>query len=569
VKLHSPSFEKNLRRGVKKAVRSSPALKQEYRAARKGYGWSSITVNWLIRLVWPVFLGMYVSAIVVKSRHPAAGLAVINIWTFACVSVLVQSLGSALYRASDLPALLLLPVSESTIFRWELQKFCKKRAIFRLFDQLAAFAALGICLRLSRLQWAAAMMLAVLSWITLLALTALCAARLPRVPYSRISATLFVLGLALLLTSKMTGPSILTFLDSAAPTLNVILPTGWAPSLFQLVLPRGNWVIAALIIPVVIIIGAIPNSLQLLKGRLKFSEPTIAQSPEQFSEIIPSATAPANETNQPPRAGVTAIEEIIQSRRFLLRMQPQGWLEMIFLQWLSARERVVAEFAFPTGVQITKPWLLILRNSLLTVVVGFAAGTVSQPLEHWLLGIGLFITVNQCLARMWANGVAFRSMRNGGVLIPVYAAYPISFRELSRTLLKVSIIQLPFFLIYTMAAAVVIGHLAGLDLMNGIVLGFKSGFLIFAGRFIITALSFSSGTSDTVRFSRRSIALVSLIIGGCCLFLGLGGTGLFLRNAPVAWLLWLAAIFEAYGVFRIYGWFYHANRFDLIRFPQR
>jgi hypothetical protein len=125
------------------------------------------------------------------------------------------------------------------------------------------------------------------------------------------------------------------------------------------------------------------------------------------------------------------------------------------------------------------------------------------------------------------------------------------------------------FIIYTIACAVLIAHFTGSSFSQGITLGFKTGILIFAARFITTTLAFSACTNDSSKFRLRTIALALVFVGGACLFLALGGSGLFLPNALVAWLLWVAALFNAYGLFRIYGWFYHANRFDLMSFPQR
>ena len=182
MKLHSPSFEKTLRRSVKNAVRSSPELKQDYRRAKKAIR-RNIRVNWLFRPIWSLVLGFLVSAAINITHHPFTGLAIINLWTLVALSFLVRNLLLLLSRATDLPALNLLPISETTIFRWEMQKFFRKMALFSVFDQIAGFGALAIYLHFSFVQWGLAMILAVLSWALLLALTLLCAARLPRLPY--------------------------------------------------------------------------------------------------------------------------------------------------------------------------------------------------------------------------------------------------------------------------------------------------------------------------------------------------------------------------------------------------
>jgi hypothetical protein len=253
----------------------------------------------------------------------------------------------------------------------------------------------------------------------------------------------------------------------------------------------------------------------------------------------------------------------------LLQEQSQGWLEKRLSEWLNPREKSVAEFAFPRGFHITKPWIKILRNFLLMVLIGFVFSTVNQTLEIWAFGVGFFITFCQSLAQMWANGAAFRVLLNNGIKIPMYAAYPITFLELSRTLFKSSIMQLPLFIAYTMGCSIVITYLTATPMIFGIIIGFKAGLLVFASRFITTALAFSACTNDSTRFRVRNITLVVVFIVCGCLFVFLGGAGLFVPDTLVAWLLWLAALLDAYSLFRIYGWFYHANCFDLMSFPRR
>jgi len=136
-------------------------------------------------------------------------------------------------------------------------------------------------------------------------------------------------------------------------------------------------------------------------------------------------------------------------------------------------------------------------------------------------------------------------------------------------LFKASVIQLPMFIAYTVACAVLVSYLAGTPIGWGIIIGFKVGLLIFAARFITTTLAFSGSTNDSTQFRLRTIALVLLFIGLACAFVALGGGSLFVPNPIIAWLLFLAAVFDAYALFRIYGWFHSMNKFDLMNFAQR
>lgn len=568
MKLHSPIFEKALRRGVKHAVQSSSALKREYRNAKKA-GRRRILVNWMVRPFWSVLLGYFVYVITRLTQHPVTGLAIINLWTLIALSFSVRNLQVLLGRAPDLAALNLLPIADTSIYRWEMQKFFRKSALPCVLDQAVGFGVLAGCLNFSIAQWVATMMLAVLSSTMLLALTLFCAAWLPRFKYELIPSGAFFFGLILIMAFHVIGPAVLYFFDSMAPLLNLILPTGWAPSLFQLFLPEGTWLVASLIIPVVLAIWTIKNSLGRLQGRMKFRERIIPEAFDQIPREKPAEDGSKDKTAQPPRLGVTAIEEIIRSRQFLLHEQPQGWLERRLWKWLNPRERAVIEFAFPKGLQITKPWKNILRNFLLMVLIGFVSSTMNRNVANWVFGVGVFITFLQAVGRILANGMAFRALSSSGVRVPMYAAYPITFSMLSKTLFKPAIIQLPLFIACATVCASLLAYLAGASIAYGIIIGFKAGILVFSGRFITTVLAFSSCTNDSTQFRLCNIALVVVMVGCALLFMLLGGAGLFVPDVPVAWLLWLAALFDAYAFFKIYGWFYHANCFDLMNFPRR
>ena len=99
--------------------------------------------------------------------------------------------------------------------------------------------------------------------------------------------------------------------------------------------------------------------------------------------------------------------------------------------------------------------------------------------------------------------------------------------------------------------------------------GFKVGCLSAAARFGTVVLGFSSGTNDTSQLRLRSLALLASVVVFGLLFLSLSVAALFVPSALTSWLLLLFAILAAYAFFRIYGWFYHANRFDLMNVPRQ
>ena len=570
MKLHSPAFEKALRCGVKGAVRSSRELKKEFRNANKYR--RRIRSAGFIRFCVSFLLAGAVWSAAAKTGHPATALAVIGLWSLALVFVSARNLLVTLFRANDLWTLFLLPVSESTIFRWEFQRFFRG-SLFVLGDLIAGFGALALFLEFPSAKWILVPAIAALSWATVLALAALCAARWPKFPYERVYASLVLSGFVIVMAMRIVGPFLLTFLDPAAPALNLLLPTAWGPSLFQLSLPNGNWRTIVLLLPIGLVLCTARSSLALLRGKYQFHEVTTAEA----RDLLPGGDAEAavqdldRIPSAPARAGLTVIEDFVQSRQFLTPepWQQKGRFEKWLWQWLSPRERTLAEFAFPKGFSITRPWWIILRNFMWMAVLGFAAGLAGQQVEYWVFGIGFFLIFSLTGAQILGNGVAFQFRFNNGVNIPFYAGFPVGFRELSRVLFKCSLIQLPLLVPLTTISAGLIAQLAGAGFAFGILPGFKAAFLICASRLILVALAFSSGTNDTAGFHVRTVFLVVLIIGAGLFFVILGAGGLFLPHPWIAWVLWVLALLDAYIFFRIYGWFYHAYRFDLMKIQVR
>ena len=567
MKLHSPQFQRRLRRGVKQAIRGSRELKKEYRQAKKFR--KSIISAWVFRCILSQALGFGVLVITMRTGHPVTGLAVITLWTFAGIFFYAQSLWTVLHAHPDITALRLLPVPEETIFRWELQKFLRK-TFMSLLDLATGFGVLGLFLRLSPTQWLAVPPIILLSWLTLMALTALCLLYVPRKVYRIMAGSVMWFGFVLFITNQIVGKTFLNLLDRTAPDLNLLLPTGWAVSLFQLLLPEGRWS-ALLLVPVAFVIWSLKKSLNRMRNNFRFEEQIFPMVPD----LVPGMDAhdlmeasPAAQSSQ--RLGLTDIEEMVDSRLFLMpeSWHQRGWYEKWLWNWLDAREKVLSDFVFPKGYAITAPWLKAVRNLVIAVAAAFAIGVASPTGKLWILGTGLLITVLQALGQILDVGVAFRPMFCSGVNIPVYAGFGIGYRELSRLLIKCSVAQLPLFIPFITVCGTLVAMMFDLPWQMGIIIGFKAGILLFATRFIFIMFAFSGGTNDSSKFRVRTLLLFGAITGLGLAFLGLGAAGLLVPT-PVAWIFPALAVLDAYVLFGIYGWFYHANRFDLMHVPRR
>ena len=118
----------------------------------------------------------------------------------------------------------------------------------------------------SAAKWCVVACICILTWVLVLALAALCVAHVPIGRYRRVPGSLFLAGVVLFFISKEFGwATILSLLDRFAPSVNLLLPTGWAASLFQLLLPNPSWMVLALILPIAAVLYTPPGSLYRLE----------------------------------------------------------------------------------------------------------------------------------------------------------------------------------------------------------------------------------------------------------------------------------------------------------------
>ena len=563
MKLHSPQFEKSLRRRIKGTIRGSPQLQKELRATnkfRKHYH-----SNLLLRALVPVFLGYFIWRISDVDNHPVSAMAFISLWAAHATLIQAINLWSCLFKSTDLAVLGSLPMDESTIFRWQLQKFFRG-TIYSLVDLAAAFGTLAWLLDFSISQWFVAAAICFLTWSVMLSLAVLCTSHVEARKYRAIPGFVYMAVAILFVTGKTYGlERILSWFDRQASSINLLLPTGWAVSLFELLLPKPFWMVLLLLIPVAAILSTLPDSIRRLRKAYVFRE-RIREDP---SALLPTAVPAANGvdgySNQDKieagsRVGLTEITDIIRSRQFLAvpEWSGLGWCEKLLWRWFSPRERALSEFIFPNGMSIASGWTKSFQILGFFAVVGFILGMVTPVAKGAVIGIGLFLSFVILMTLIYDTGRAFEPHFISGFQIPMYTNFAAGTQELANILFKFTAVQAPFLLTWSVLCGVLLTHLNSLPVPDGIMYGLRGSCLLFAGRFILMVYGFSSGTNDTKKLGSRNLLLILVIVILGLLFLALGAMGLVWPMVPgLAWLLTALAVLDAYIFFRAYLWFYH------------
>lgn len=565
MKLHSPAFERRLRRRVKQTIRASPELKREARRTNRARRYSGRS---FLRLLGSALAAGLTVSIVRRTGHPGTALVFVGIWLLAAISFQVQALAHHLYASPDLSALGMLPIPAPAVFRRQSEKFLRGTS-WLLVDLLAMLGALAIWTELPVATWLALLPIIVLSWLITVALTGLAAVYCPRLPYPLISMAVMLTGFLLCFTGSYVGPTLLAVLDRSADTLRLLLPTAWPASLFLCLRPGGFWLVLLFLVPSLGLIWTLRHTRSRLASGYEFAESLL---PEPHDVLPPEVTPVFQGANgAPARAGRTTIEEFVTSRGFLSGPTwfRNGWCEARLWQWLTARERKVVEFVFPQDLWITRSWSKVFLHLAVGGVLGLALGWLNPALQFWVwLGVMLW-TGLRALASFYANGRAFSPMFCSGVNIQMHVVYPLGYRELSRVLFKYSLVQLPLLAGYGAICGAGIAWLGGLQWLAGVVIGFKLAVLLGAARFIFVTLAFSAGTNDSSTLRWRTVVLVGVVVLLGLVFLGLGAAGVLVPQPLLAVGLWVAAILDAWWLWRLYGWFYNTNRFDVMNLPRQ
>jgi hypothetical protein len=564
MKLHSPAFERELKRHCKSAIRSSPELKREYRRLKRHFRRRHNILK-AVRPFVSVILGLIVFFMAQHSGRAAAALAFIAVAAFLFASYRAFNLLQQLFTAPDLPALRMLPISEQQIFRWEFQRFIR-RSVWSLVDILGAFGGLVLYYNFSLPQQFAAVLIAAVVWVTIVALAALGAAYFPGLPYGTGAAVVgAILWFAVVIDAFRA--QVLAFLDASAGVIMMVLPTGWPVSLFHMLIPPVDWLYLVLIVPSLLLIASLRFAVVRLRRSYEFYESVVRETPTAVPESNEEDDVNHRTAETSGETGATAIEELVVTRKFLEApdWHARGWFERILWSWFTERERTVAEFAFVEGIEITKPWKKILISILVTSLVSGGISIVLPFAALWVVGLGFFFVFCQIMTQLGGTR-NFLTVPSSGVLMPLYCAYPVGYFELGGMLIKRAAVQIPWLFAVPIMASLIAAYVAHLPMQGAIIVGVKVGGVLFAATFILAMLGFSGGTNDTHVRLRTLPLLVAMVLG---VLVGLGlAIGAAFSFRLGGWICWLLLILDAYALFGIYGYFYNKKTFDLMRMPR-
>lgn len=548
-------IEKSIRTLVRKEIESSPALKEERKRLRKGQPRSS--APWL----YSAFLETLVLCLVlwsVFSKLPTIDsfLGGLTLWATVLVFHRAEALRMQLYLSSDLLAYSHLPISDGELFQVQWRRALSE-SLAVLFDLSIPLAVAGFKFGFSPSVWFAAGMLCLVHWTIILTLAVVLVLHRPYWPLAWYKALIWPIVLMLMFSGDHFGGWFAQSLEGFQRWAGLVLPAGWVNSVLQRGALEGSLTAAILALPIGLVLSALRPSWRQLSQQYAFSTWMCdAQSQDESGEA--SERNIKGDDGSSRRFGVTDIEEGIRGGELLSAFiwAKFDLLERLAAPWLTSREKDVAEFMLGARPGWTARW----KTAAAFAMAGLVAGSALPNQREQILLISGLLAAMIGLPIFGGIWQGYEKKALSSVFLPLYAVYPVGYREFARVFLKINALRSLAFL--PVAAAFGLGSFweLGQHPLAGAMLAFKATGLVLLWQPVLLALRFSAGTNDT----QKSIMLASMLVFCLLCLLALSAGFLFAPNAKASWTCGLAAAVLASGLNLVYRRRYERGNFDLL-----
>lgn len=563
MRLDSPTFSRAFRNLLRAERRRNPALRRAMRRARRP----------LRRLPWIGLLGRALFGLCPAAAclsHGSRGPALIGPVIASWWSLEVIILGRNIVQTSAMnwpPPLLFLPFARPDFLRMSRRNV--QALAWRPFcDALWMMGALAIVHGAGIAGWSIILPLAAVgalaTWTAAMWLT-----RWKISGWVTFGAMALPVVLFLLAKSDAFRPWLARLANRHGVELALLSPGGWTTAAFLSGLGElpASWWLA--MIPLVLLAASAPFALANLLQRLAPEEKLAATWLHTARQGVEEPETPGNREADAPAASPSpsAVDFIRWWRSSREDFADCGWMERIFLRWLSPRERLVLACSasrLPRWTRWTKRSLVFLAVAALFLHLMWHSDSWTE-MPFGIIG-GLSGIIGLCCGLPIASG--FDQMVGRvhvyGVLIARPAILPVQLREFLALRCKAAAVRCACMLPILTAAGALLVWLLGGRPQWGALWGAKLVILCMAGVPFLYVLAVSSASNDSQRGGLRGV-----VTGGLILLTSLLVLGLFVASfaAPPAWATAAMALFavSSWGSARLYIRRFNRGRFDLVQ----
>jgi hypothetical protein len=542
--LRARRFERRLRREAKRTLRGSGPLWQEFRQVRKRRRQNLRLPAWTGRIFFLAWAGVMFG---MQQRPVEVLAAVIVLWAIGTTFLRAAQLRTALYLSPALGVYKYLPISDREVFRLQWRTFLQL-SLFSAMDFSLAYGILGSQLVHASNYVLTGLLLGVLQSVLITA-GAVCLYAFVRPIFLRVAPVFLVSAIALAVfgTTQVNLARTVVYFGYWMP------PVGWifyllglvsAPTVFFEILPA--MLAAALLVLFPIAWKRSRHFYAPTEELFAVAERSVSANP------VPSLQGLAEHLKRDP----AETQKAIADRSFL---RPAEWnglglMERWIGQLLTPRQRLIAEFMLARNPQWTAGLRAFVIFLGLTLAVLFLIGRLNT-FGPWLVCVSFLLRALN-IASAWRG---FGLPRGSGPQSPHYALYPLGFRELMMTVMKINlarfVVMLPFLAICGLV------FIRALDFRFGpaVLAGLKLIWIGIVLQPVAALLMISSQSSDSSRATFVLGALIFIFAGLAC------GVLLFLPvNALIQMSAGLGLGALSGGAFLLYERAFDRVRFDLV-----
>ncbi len=490
MRLSSPAVERSLREQARRELRQSPLLWKDYRQHRTRWWRRNRNLQVAIGSLYALAVIFLVS---VQARGRLALLDVVAFYASGTALFRCSSYYSRVLRGYDRAVLISLPVLDDDYLRHESRVFFRSWAgAFVIF-----VVAYGGYISVYGKLWRDAG--TVLAAATLQTLTSVCIG-MAVVVYRRRWVRAIVPFYGLMIVCLYLPENALHFLWSAT----LVMPAGWVAHGFAGVIGSGDSAERFWLIPAFLVSAALP----LVWRRLQSQFLSDLVSPDAAFEAL---LAPDSEETQeqPP-----AVEsgEIWQAIPTYVPLAAElkgsdwtrlGWIERLVAVWLTDRQRVVAEFMLASNLGAwSKKW----RMAAMVTLAGTAVTLIVPSLPSWLFFLPMIAAGLMAAPVFGGSWPGFGGPFASGLVLPVYATVPIGYGEISRVMLKTSLVRALTWAPLAILYAAALSHRLGYSFEYGSAMALDIVLVLIAVQPVMVAGHFSSGTNDSRQLNWHTVS---------------------------------------------------------------
>lgn len=542
--LRARGLERRLRRGVKRAVRASGTLWGEFHQARKRRRQNLRLPGWAGRMF---FLGWTGFMFGMQRRPMEVLAAAILLWAIGTTLLRAVQLRTALYLSPALGVYKYLPISDGDVFRLQWRTFLQL-AVFSAMDFSVAYCLLGSQLVHASNYILTGVLLGVLQSVLITA-GAVCLYAFVRPMFFRVAPVFLVaaIGLVVFGTSQVNLARTVVYFAYWVP------PVGWifyllglvsAPTSFFEMLPA---VLAASLLALFPIAWKRSRDFYVPTEELfAVAERAVSSNP------APSLQGLAEHIKKDP----AEVQKAIEDRSFL---KPVDWNHLGLMErWigrlLTPRQRLIAEFMLARNPQWTGGLRAFVIFLGLTLVVLFLIGRLNT-FGPWVVCVSFLLRALNMVSAWRGFGLP----RGSGPQSPYYALYPLGFRELMTTVMKINLARFAVMLPFLAICGLIFIRVLEFRFAPALLAGAKLIWIGIVLQPIAALLMISSQSSDSQRGTFVLGALVFIFAGLTCgVLLFLAGNALFETGAGLG----LGVL--SGGAFLLYQRAFDRVRFDLV-----